>query len=122
MTHGQAVVEFALTLPLLLLVLFGVLATGYLGIVRPQMQNGVDVLAQLAAREETWRDHVPSENARVRCNAEPLEPAVSYPDGAGSGHRIRLTWHCHDPFAAYLWSLVGVKSGGIDVSSEAVIQ
>lgn len=115
--RGQAVVEFAIVAPLMLTILLGVVAVFYLDLSHRAMQNGVDVLAQLAARGPTWVAKVPDENDRTRCNADPLMPEVEYPDTlALPGNRVLLTWHCH---LETHWIFDGLP---VTVSSEAVIQ
>ena len=112
MARGQLVVELALVMPILLSILLGMAAIGFLYVSQHRMQNGIDVLAQLAAQDPSWRSAVPSENERTDCNAEPLQPeATAYPDG-----RILLTWSCH---LETRWIFDGLE---IVVSSEAVIR
>ena len=108
---GQMVVELALILPFLLGILVGMAAISFLYVSRAQMQNGIDVLAQLAAQDPGWRNAVSSENERTDCNAAPLQPDVEYPDE----QRVLLTWHCH---LNTRWIFDGLP---ITVSSEAVI-
>lgn len=114
---GQALVETAIVMPVLLTLLLGIIGVGFLFLSMLRMQNGVDVLAQLAAAEPGWETHVQSEDSRTACHADPLQPAVAYPDGStDSGHRVELTWHCHLHTG---WLFDGLP---ITVSSEAVIR
>lgn len=113
---GQALVETALVLPVLLFLLLGIIGVGYLAHARVLYQNGVDVLAQVAAHDPNWRSKVPEEDRRTHCHADPNLPAIEYPDGNdASGSRIALTWHCHIETG---WLFDGLP---VTVSSEAVI-
>lgn len=119
--HGQAIVEFALVLPIIMLLLLGVIGTGYLFHRQLVFQNGVAVLAELAADNgprQDWHSKVVSENERTGCHAQPLEPDVSYPDGGKAlpGSRILLTWHCHLQTG---WMFDGLP---VTVSAEAVLE
>jgi Flp pilus assembly protein TadG len=92
-------VELALVTPVLLLILVGIVGTGFLFEARLVDQNGIEVLVKIAARSpsaEEWRAIVEDENRRTGCNADPLMPELSDPDGtAEPGSRIRATWFCH---------------------------
>lgn len=115
-SNGQAIVEAALVMPLMLLILLGVVGVFYLDLQTRRMQEGVDVLAQLAANDPGWQGKVAGENDRTRCNANPLQPDVTYPDGGRApGNRILLTWHC---FLETKWLFDGTP---ITVEGEAVI-
>ncbi len=110
--RGQAIVEFALVLPVLMLVLLGVIGVFYLDLSTRKMQQGIDVLAQLAAHDDSWRTAVASENARTGCHANPVVPEVTYPDR--NHRRMLLTWHCR---LETRWIFDGLP---ITVSAEAV--
>ena len=111
---GQAVVEFALILPLLMAVLLGVAWLTQLNTHRPIFQNGIAVLTELAAQDETWRSKVGEEDARTGCNGG--QPDVVYPDGnQDPGSRVQLTWHCS------FMSVFGYPTP-VRVQWEAVIQ
>lgn len=111
------IVELALVLPLMLTILGGMAGISFLYVSHTRMQNGIDVLAELASLGPSWRSAVPDENSRTDCNADPLEPEVTYPDGSAEpGDRILLTWTCH---LETRWLFDGLP---IVVSSEAVLQ
>jgi Flp pilus assembly protein TadG len=117
--RGQAIVEFALVMPIMLTILLGVAGVFYLDLSTRKMQQGVDILAQLAAQSPSWTAKVADENVRANCNASPLQPEVAYPDGGKKpkkGDRIRLTWSCH---LRTRWLFDGAP---ITVESEAVIE
>jgi Flp pilus assembly protein TadG len=104
-------------MPVLLLLLLGIIGVGYLFLSLLTYQNGVDVLARLAARGGEWQSVVAEENARTRCNASPLLPSVTYPDGdAEPGSRLLLSWNCHLRTG---WMFDGWR---FTVASEAVIE
>jgi hypothetical protein len=110
-------VEFALVTPIMLAILLGVAGVFFLDLSTRRMQNGVDVLAELAAVDPGWQAKVASEDARTGCHANPQMPDVAYPDGnAAPGSRILLTWACH---LSTRWVFDGTP---ITVSAEAVIQ
>jgi hypothetical protein len=111
------IVELALILPLLLAILLGMTGVFYLNVAQDRAQNGIDVLVELAADgTEDWRSAVPSENTRTGCDAAPLEPVMSYPDGAAEpGKRILGVWSCHFRF------LPPFDNVPLTVSSEAVL-
>ena len=113
---GQAVVEFALILPVLMAVLLGVAWLTQLNVHRPMFQSGIQVLTDLAARDGTgaWHSKVGSEDARTKCNGG--QPDVLYPDGnQDPGSRVHLIWHCS------FMSVFGYTTP-VDVQWEAVIQ
>jgi hypothetical protein len=118
--NGQALVETALVLPVLLALLLGIIGTGYLFHRQLIFQNGISVLAELAAGNgprSDWHAKVVSENTRTGCNASPLDPDLTYPDGkALPGNRLVATWHCHLHTG---WLFDGLP---VTVSSEAVLQ
>lgn len=109
--RGQALVEFTLIVPVLMALILAMIAIFYLDLQVRRAQNGIDVLAQLAAQDPGWRSAVSSENERTDCNADPLQPDVEYPD-----QRVLLTWHCH---LNTRWIFDGLP---ITVSSEAVVR
>lgn len=123
---GQATVEFALLLPLLLFMGLGFLEGGILLNSQRSMQNSVDVLAKIAAEKietigsEDWEAVILEEITRSsdRC-AESPNIAVSYPDvTTESGDRVKVSWSC--PYAPLVTN--GLWPGlRITVESEAVI-
>lgn len=103
-TRGQAIVEFALVLPLLLFILYGMLETAWLYNVSLAWQRGADVLADAAAvRLATrpgeswnagWNELVNSERTKTRyCGSA----TVTFPDGDGHepGDRVTVSWTCN---------------------------
>lgn len=113
---GQGIVEFALLLPVMLSIFLGMVAVFYLDLSRDRMQDGIEVLAQLASQDasDSWRSLVGSEDARTGCNGG--QPVVTYPDGdSAPGHRILLSWHCR---LETRWIFDGLP---VTVSSEGVI-
>lgn len=90
-------IELAIALPVLLLILLGIVGTGYLFLSRMQAQNGVTVLAEVAATSpEDWDAIVADENRRSNCNADPLMPEIEQLDGnAAPGSRLVVTMFCH---------------------------
>jgi hypothetical protein len=123
--RGQALVEFALVLPLLMFILLGFGEAAFLFAVRHGYQNGVDVMAQWAAHEmsetpgESWQANwarvVSEEQARTGCDATPV---VSFPDVThGPGDRVLVDWPCHyRPRLTMIWDGLTVS-----VESEAVV-
>jgi hypothetical protein len=94
---GQALVEAALVIPLMMFILLGVFGVFYLDLQHRSMQNSIDVLADVAAlrHDDSWHSLVGEEDVRSGCHADPQQPDVEYPDGnAEAGSRILLRWHC----------------------------
>lgn len=112
--NGQSLVEFALVLPLMLAILLGVIGVFYADLQVRSMQQGIDVLAQLAATDETWRDQVQEQDERSGCHAQPLMPDERR-EAAGEHEIVTLTWHCH--FDTRGWLFDGLP---VTVTSEAV--
>jgi Flp pilus assembly protein TadG len=123
---GQAVVEFAVVLPLIMVVLLGFGETAFLVATQHAFQNGADVLAERAAFEMSsspgeswkagWQAVVADEDERTGCGD--TSPSVALPDGThGPGDRVLVVWHCHyTPHITSGW-------GGLPVTvqSEAVV-
>ena len=110
--------EFALVVPILMTLLGGMVGIGYLYAKQHEFQNGVDVLAQVAATDPSgaWHERTQGEADRTGCAPSPLQPDVSYPDGTTTpGSRLLLTWHCHLQTG---WLFDGLT---VTVASEAVI-
>lgn len=104
-------------LPIFMAILLGVAGVFYLDLSTRAMQNGVDVLAKLAAQDPGWRSKVASEDERTHCNANPPQPDVTYPDGnSDPGSRLLLTWQCR---LSTKWVFDGLP---ITVSAEGVIE
>lgn len=105
-------------IPVMLLILLGVVGIFYADVQVRRAQDGIDVLADLAAADpgESWKAKVPGEDVRTGCHADPLMPTVEYPDGgAEPGNRILLRWFCH---LRTRWLFDGLP---LTVESEAVI-
>lgn len=113
---GQAIAEVALVLPVLLFVFLGFIEVGRLYAFQHGYQNGVDVLAQLAASDPDWRSKVPSEDDRTSCHGNP--PDARYPDDdESSGDRVVVTWTCR--YSPLVLSQLAVP---VTVQSEAMIR
>lgn len=123
---GQALVEFALVLPLLMMLLLGFGEAAFLFSSQHAMQNGVDVLASWAAQEmavqpgESWKADwarvVREESDRTGC--DDLNPEVIFPDGTHDpGDRVLVRWNCHyEPTITSFWDGLAIP-----VESEAVV-
>ena len=119
--RGQALVEFALVLPLLMFLLLGFGEVAFLVATQHRYQNSADVLAQSVAIaiangpgwEAAWDAVVHDEQARVDCAAS---PGLAVPEGTDPGDRVLVTWRCD--YHAKLISGLGVP---ITVESVAVI-
>lgn len=113
--RGQALIEFALVTPIMLTILLAVVGVFYLDLSHRKMQNGVDVLAQLAATDPGWRSKVADEDTRAKCNGG--QPEATYPDGnQAPGSRVHLTWNCRLQ-TRWLFDMTPIT-----VTSEAVIR
>lgn len=106
--------------PIFVLWLVAVFALGFAFLSALRAQNGISVLAELAARTEGWESRISDENDRSGCHAKPAHPSVEYPDGdKQAGDRVLLTWDCwivFPPFAGT--SLPAIP---YSVSAESVI-
>ncbi|HKY59401.1 MAG TPA: TadE/TadG family type IV pilus assembly protein [Gemmatimonadota bacterium] len=117
MASGQSLVEFALLLPVIV-VLLGLVLGGPFALWQAiRMQNAIAVLAELAAADPTdgWRAEVAAENERVGCNANPLQPDEEIRTTASGMQVKRLVWHCSMGvwFSDFRWP--------VTVESEAVV-
>lgn len=120
---GQAIAEFALVLPVLMLMLLGFAELSFAVANRAGYQNGVDVLAQWAAEEMAaeswpsgWTNVVKDEVDRTGCDDR--DPSVTFPDGSHlPGDRVLVRWACpyHPTLTANLFDFT------IHVESEAVV-
>lgn len=101
MRRGQALVEFALVVPIILFTFLGMAEVGFLFADQHGWQRGADVLADAAAiRVATepgdswragWQALADDERARAGCNP----PDVSFPDGGQDpGQRVQVSWTC----------------------------
>lgn len=124
-TKGQALVEFALVLPIFLALLLGFAELAMLFASRQGYQNGADVLADWAAVSmaqnpgESWRSGwtavVNDEADRADCTSPDL--SVTYDDDHAAGDRVLIRWTCHyTPKVAPGWNGMSVT-----VESEAVV-
>ena len=124
--RGQALVEFALILPIMLVLLLGFAELALLFGDRVGFQNGTDVLAQWAAEEMAshpgeswkagWQRVVREEAERVGCVGD--GPDVSFPDGDHlPGDRVLVEWAC--TYQPRLSGDIGVLK--VHVQSEAVV-
>ena len=124
--RGQSLVEFALVLPLLMLLLLGFGEAAFLAATQHGFQNGVDALAGWAAYRmadapgESWQAGwgavVDQESDRTGCADR--SPTVTFPDGThGPGDRVLVRWSCHyQPRLTRIWDGLAVR-----VESEAIV-
>lgn len=122
--RGQTLVEFALTLPLLLFVLLGFAEVAFLVGTRSGYQNAADVLADVASYRmsvdpgESWRAHwqtiADQELLRAGCHdADVILPDVSH----APGDRVRVRLSCtYQPHVARVFDGLGVT-----VEAESVV-
>jgi hypothetical protein len=75
---GQALVELALALPVLLAIVGVMAGILWIDIRRDAAQNGIEVLTRIAATDPGWQSRVVDENRRTGCNANPLMPTMTY--------------------------------------------
>lgn len=92
--RAQALVEFALVLPVLMLVLLGFGEVGFLMSAQHGWQRSADsvadaVAAGLAAPELAAL--VAAERTRTGCASDPV---VTFPDGTDPGARVLVGWTC----------------------------
>jgi hypothetical protein len=117
--NGQAIVEFTLVQPAFVLWLVVIFATGFAFLTAMRAQNGIEVLAQLAASQPGWESEIGAENDRSGCHAKPAHPDVEYPNGnKDPGSIIHLTWQCN----VLVPAIAGISpSISYAVSADAVI-
>jgi Flp pilus assembly protein TadG len=101
MRSGQALVEFALVVPVMLFTFLGMAEAGLLFAKADAWQRGADVLAEAAAIRiatepaESWRlgweSLANDEQAKASCG----EPDTTFPDETQEpGDRVTVTWNC----------------------------
>lgn len=107
---GQAIVELALALPILLALILGGVEVGNLGVQRLAWASSVGALAEWAGFHPSevpgpsWDALVADETDRTRCGSPTV--SVEWPDGRDPGDRILVTETCaYQPIATSgLWS------------------
>lgn len=103
MKRGQALVEFALVLPILIFMLLGFAEVAFLVATQHGYQRGADVLADVAVErmrtmpgeswQAGWEQLVNEEGVRAGCSNPNVE--VSFPDMTHqAGDRVVVTWSC----------------------------
>lgn len=113
-------VEFALVLPVLMLVLLGFAELGFLIATAHSWQQGADVLAESVAHRVSdagWQSEyeaIRRDEAQLRrCDGS---SSVEFPDGTNPGDRVRVRWTCHYASrVSTMWSM------DIDFMGEGVI-
>ena len=117
--RAQALVEFALVFPILVVAFLGMGEAGFLFASQHGYQSTADVLASWAAYHvsevpgPSWDAVAGSETARTGCDGSPV---VSWPDGGqASGDRVAVELACH--YSPKITS--NVWPGGLDVSVQA---
>lgn len=99
---GQAIVEFALVLPIMLFILYGVIEMAWMFQTSLAWQRGVDVLADAVAIRVAnnpgeswnsgWNELVNDERAKTRTCGD---ATVTFPDGSQeAGDRVTVAWAC----------------------------
>ena len=126
--RGQALVEFALVMPILMFMLLGFGEAAILFAQRWGYQNGVDVMAQWAAVDmsaspgESWKsgfNRIVDEEAEQWGCLDQDGPEVSFPDGTHeAGDRVLVAWDC--TYEPKLTPALGIEVP-IRVESEAVV-
>ncbi len=131
---GQALVEFALVMPIFLLLVLGGGELAFFVATQFSLQRGVDLMAESAAEgisadlrtptAETggwrgaWNVMAHDENDIRHCG-DP-EPTLEFPDGQAAGSRVRVVWHCH---YTTLWKDLGLDlPASLVMTGEAVIK
>lgn len=116
---GQALVEFALVAPLLFALLYGILWVGVLELSALRAQNGIDVLADLAAAGPGWQSEVKAQDERTGCNASPHTPDSTETEGPNGTTIVSLVWNCHPALPPVPFIDVGAVA--IEVEASAVM-
>ena len=122
-SRGQALVEAALVMPVLLFAFMAMAELAFLVSASYGWQRGADVLAQAAAVRvaqnpgESWKAGWTAisnqEEARAGCGT----PDVEFPDGTQAGGRVEVSWVCdYDAILVHGFSLPATT-----VTSVAVI-
>ncbi len=109
---GQAIVEFALVMPIFLLLVLGGGELAFLIANQWSYPRGVEVLADVAAEKIStepgnswragWNSVVRDEDEQRRCG-DP-NPELLFPDGQEPGDRVQVVWHCYyRPYITTMW-------------------
>jgi len=113
---GQAIVEFALVLPLLMLILLGFAEASIFSISVHSWQREADILADAASFDRLDQRVVADEDTLRGCGD--LNPSLSYPDGSKQpGSRVRVTLRCR--YRPALWN--DFPGPEVTMTGEAVI-
>jgi hypothetical protein len=127
---GQALVEFALLIPLILFMIMVVTEIQFLFSAKHTMQIKTDVLAQVLAERvaissEDWDALVFSENSGTRCATTP-DVKTEFPDTSKeAGDRVKVTWSCpYAPMIEGIWPglTIAVESEAVINSSEIEVE
>jgi Flp pilus assembly protein TadG len=126
--RGLAAVEFALILPLLMLLLLGVYETSRLIMVNQKLQNSSFILADLVARDKTiTEDDVTNIFLAIRTLIEPFDFAeagtvILTSVGAPSDDNPRVNWQRVGAGSLAVASAVGVPGGAAALPDELSIR
>lgn len=91
--RGAAIVEFALALPLLLVLIIGILAYGQYFLVAHEVQQAANDAARatLGGLNRTEREAIARDSIAASARAGSLDPAVTRSDVAESGNLLTVT-------------------------------
>jgi hypothetical protein len=132
--RGQAIVEFALTMPIFLFLVLGGGELAFFVAQQFSLQRGADILADAAAEritpfdpanpkpdDESWRGDwfAIARDENIQRNCGDSSPEVLFPDGGRQvGDRVRIVWHCfYHPRITTMWDGLSLT-----VTGEAVIR
>lgn len=129
LVRGQAIVEFALLMPILLFMSLGFIELQFFFSAQHTVQIKADALAKIAAERieilpgeswnAKWNTLVNSETSGTRCATTPTVTA-QFPDTTKkSGDRVKITWSCL--YSPIVQGIPGLPELGITVQSVAVI-